>query len=410
MFAVTRHLRHRGYQADLILSDEFSHFKPEADTFEQVNFNYIKEFDFLKSDILYTDRLLVNRFFTSYDVIIACGYSVAYLTYSKVYVDVVLPYGSDLYDLPFYTPTSQDTDYFKVQRTALAKYQKKGIEEARAVIFDYTNEEFEEIFKKFDLKGVRYKYAYPFIFTPEFSYQQSGALCRKSVGATRMIELRKQFDLVVFNHIRQSWKNPLDIWSYKGNERIFRAFRTFIDDTKASACLVVFEYGTDVEDSKALVKELKLEEQVVWLPVSQRKDILSMISLVDIGIGEIGDHSWFSYGAVYEFLCMKKPVIHHRDDQMYLDKVESLYPMYSANNEATLLAALKLACRDKETTARIAGEAHQWYMSYAIEKPIGILLQVIGAKNRMASNIRKFFRKLSLQMASVIFYIKLKLT
>lgn len=409
MFAVTRHLRHLGYNAELILSNGFSHFDPEADTFEPVDHSYIRKFDFLKTDILFTDQRAVHQFFFDYDVVIACGYSVAYLTFSKVKVDIVIPYGSDLYDLPFFEVTDPEDRYFNEQRAALARYQKKGIEQASSILFDYTNDDFEQIIKKFNLTGKRYKYPCPFIYTPEFNVDRVEELRSQSPATAKMSGLRNKFDFIAFNHIRQSWKNPLDIWSYKGNERIFRAFKSFLAETQANACLVAFEYGSDIADSKELVRELGLEKNITWFPISQRKDILVMITYSDVGIGEVGDYSWFSYGAIFEFLCMKKPVIHHRNDSLYKGKVESLYPMYSAMDEDMVLQALKQCYADKAGRAQVAEASHAWYLENAIKKPLQVLLQTIGSKNKLLSKIDKHAGRMALYMQSAKFYIKLKL-
>lgn len=409
MFAIVRHLRHAGYNAELILANEFAHFKPEADTFEKIDFSYIKEFDFFKSDLLYTDKRLVNKYFSEYNFVIACGYSIAYLTFSKVKIDVTLPYGSDLYDLPFFEPVDLSNTYSNAQRAALAKYQKKGLEGADVVVFDYTNDEFEKIIDKFKFKGTRYKLPYPFIFTQEFNFENSEKLQSKGKFTVRMKEIKKEFDFIVFNHMRQSWKNPLDIWSYKGNEKVFKAFKQFLPSANNKACLIVFEYGTDIEDSKSLIKELGIERNVIWFPVSERKEILSMISFADIGIGEIGNYSWFSYGAIFEFLCMKKPVIHYREDSLYVGKVESLYPMYSASTQEEVLNALVNSYKNRSKTDQMATESHNWFIKYGIEKPLDVLTKAMEIKNLFIDRIRKQAVKFSLQAESLIFFVKLKL-
>lgn len=410
MFAVTRHLRRKGYQADLILCSEFDHFKPEADTFESSFSEFTKESDFLNSDILHTDKRKLNRFFYDYDFIIACGYAIAYLTYARVKIDIFIPYGSDLYDLPFFVPEDPENSYFNTQKTALARYQKRGIEQVPAIIFDYTNDEFEEVIEKFDLKGHRYKYSCPFIDTNEFNWSNKTQLQHKGKFTSKMLELRRKFDFIAFNHIRQSWKNPQDIWSYKGNERIFRAFKKFTDATGAHACLIVFEYGNDVEESKKYIAELGLTERVIWFPITERKEILSMISFCDVGIGEVGNYSWFSYGAIFEFLCMKKPVLHYRNDELYINKVESLYPMYSVSNEEEIEKALTDCYQDRAKTENIAEQAYDWYIENSINKPLSVIEREIASKNRIVNQVNKFMQKAILFFDAILFYIKLKST
>ncbi|MBA2611546.1 MAG: glycosyltransferase [Bacteroidetes bacterium] len=409
MFSIVRHLRYAGYNAELILSKEFSHFQPDADTFEEINTDFIIESDFLNSDILYTKQLKLNNFFSKYNFIIACGYSIAYLTFAKIKIDVVIPYGSDLYELPFFEIQDVNNTYFNKQRAALAKYQKLGIENATGIIFDYTNEEFEKTINLFNLKGKRYKYPSPFIYTPEFNWQNSKTIQTKSSLTSKMLEIKKKFDFIAFSHIRQSWKNPIDIWSYKGNERIFRGFKNFLELTNANACIIVFEYGSDVEDSKKLIVELGLEKNVIWFPTLERKNILSMISFIDVGIGEVGDYSWLSYGAIFEFLCMQKPVIHNRKDSLYEKIVDSLYPMYSAANEEEVTKALISCFQNKEHANKIAVEANEWYVDYAINKPLAVLTSILEKKGTVLPSFEKKMSVFLLKVESLAFFLKLKL-
>jgi len=388
-YSLVRHLRSRGYDADLICSNEVDHFLPQADTFEDTYLNNIKEFDFTKTDILHANKLSINRFFSNYNFIIACGPSISYLTYSEVKIDIVIPYGSDLYNVPFYEPGSSHDTILDKWRITFAKNQKKGIENASAILCDYTSDDFEKVFNKFKLRGTRYKYPCPFIFTQEFNWKNSSHLQSLSSFSAKMQAIRQKYEFVLFSHIRQSWKNPEDMWSYKGNERIFNAFKTFLSVTKAKACLIVFEYGIDVENSKTLVKELGIEANVIWFPLMQRRDILTMISFIDVGIGEIGNYSWFSYGAIYEFLCMKKPIIHRRDDHMYVGKVASFYPMYSAANEEQVTSALIDCYNNSAKADQIAEEAYNWYIVNAIETPIEIIISIINKKNWRFYSLKK---------------------
>ncbi len=385
-----RFLRHKGYNADLVCSNEFSHFLPQADTFEDIYLKHIEEFEYTKTDILHANKLAVNIYFSKYDFIIACGAPIAYLTYARVKIDIVIPYGSDLYNLPFYEPTDKHDRILDKWRITFAQNQKAGIENASAIIMDYTSDDFEKVYDKFNLKGKRYKYPCPFIFTPEFNWKSNTHLQNLSSFSDNMKAIRSRFDFVAFSHIRQSWKNPEDMWSYKGNDRIFKAFKNFLTITKSRSCLIAFEYGIDVENSKLLVKELEIEQNVIWFPLMQRRDILTMISYVDVGVGEIGNFSWFSYGAIYEFLCMKKPVIHRRDDNLYIGKVESLYPMLSASNEEQVTSALVDCYTNKTKTDKMAEEAYNWYIANAIEAPVNFIISTINNKSWRIYGYKKF--------------------
>ncbi len=408
LFSVVRHLRNLGYSADLFLVNEFEHFTPQSDTFDLQSINnIIYEVNIQNDDILKINRRKLFSVFEGYDFIIACGFSVAYLTYSGVCIDMVIPYGSDFYELPFLERDNSKSVYVNLQKKQIAKYQKKGIESAKDVIWDVTNDKFEEIINRFRLNGKRHKCTLPFLYTPEFSWKNSEKLKLECCYRDEMEKLRNNFGFIIFNHIRQSWKNPIDEWSQKGNDKIFKAFSGFIKKVNLNSCLIVFEYGSDISESKQLVRDLGIESNVKWFPITQRKDIMGMISYADIGIGEVGDNGWFSYGAIFEFLAMKKPVIHYRNDKQYSDREIELYPMYDASNEEQILNALT-QCFLKPLEAEQRGEmAYEWFIKTAVNKPLKIITKAIDSKTTTLLKIRKKLMKYVLLMEDMIFYQKL---
>src|SRR5207249_1476051 len=114
-----------------------------------------------------------------------------------------------------------------------------------------------------------------------------------------------------------SWKNPEDPFAQKGNDRLVNAYAKFLTGRpEVRACLVMFEYGDDVEETKSLVRALDIEKNVRWFPAMYRKDLMVGLSLSDIGCGEFAI-SCFGAGTVYETLAMGKPLLHYRDDAQH---------------------------------------------------------------------------------------------
>ncbi len=378
-YSLVRHLRHLNFDAELILVDELSHFMPEADTYEEIDFKYIKTATCFSHDILYIDKMQVVSFFKPYDYIIASGVSIAYLAYASIKIDMVIPYGSDYYELPFLAQNNNDLSQ---TNSTVALFQKKGIENAVSIIWDYTNNDFEEVVNKFNYKGQLYRTPSPFIFNYEFNTERIDELKSKSIHFPKLESIKLKHDAVLFSHSRQCWKNPPDVWSYKGNEKVALALKKFLDRNKTrNPALIFFEYGPDVNETKKLIDEYGLKNYVYWYPVIPRKEILTLISNCDIGIGEIGNHSWFSYGAIFEFLCMKKPVIHFRNDKLYADKIKEMYPMYSANTSDGIVNILEEFYADRKKF-EVTGElAYKWYIKYAIKRPLDIITIQIQKKS-----------------------------
>ena len=63
MFSIMRHLRSRGYNADLICSNETEHFSPDADTFDKTYLIHINQIDFFNINILESNRFKINKYF-----------------------------------------------------------------------------------------------------------------------------------------------------------------------------------------------------------------------------------------------------------------------------------------------------------------------------------------------------------
>jgi hypothetical protein len=143
--------------------------------------------------------------------------------------------------------------------------------------------------------------------------------------------------------------------------------------------LITFEYGADVERSKKLIKNLGIESNVTWFPLSPRKEIMVGISMCDIGVGEL-DSSYFSYGTIFEFLAMAKPVIHYRNDSLYKKYYQSMYPMYSASSEGEVINILEQFILNPSEFIQTGQLAYDWFIENAIEKPLKYIVSQIENK------------------------------
>jgi len=113
-FVFARYLRDFGVEADLFLIPErkFYHFDPKEDTWFNIeDFNWIKEFPISYSwkSFLRTNKNILQKTFSKYDRIIACGYSVGLLNEAGIRIDLFIPYGSDLINIPFFKFSSKIT-------------------------------------------------------------------------------------------------------------------------------------------------------------------------------------------------------------------------------------------------------------------------------------------------------------
>ena len=230
--------------------------------------------------------------------------------------------------------------------------------------------------------GKRFKIAKPMIYIPQYYSDQFEQHKKNSEIFKKFQKIRAENELIVFHHVRLVWtKKPDQGWiHWKANDRLLKAFRDFIGkkpDVKAT--LVLFEYGWDIEETKKLALELGINHYITWMPRMERKDIMALISLCDIGVGEL-EHSWLHYGAIYEFMALGIPIIHHRNDSLYVNSYPELYPMYSASAPSEIASILCNWVNNKDQFKETGKKAQDWLKKYVIEIPVNEYIKLIETK------------------------------
>lgn len=206
----------------------------------------------------------------------------------------------------------------------MTKFIKKAVREARYILMDHTNDEFNERLFSLDITGKYDNIPMPFLYLPEYLNTTTLDVHWKSI----IDELRAKHEFILLYHGRQEWH--LDTCQNKNTHHLIQGFANFKKKhPEATSHLIMLEYGASTEHSKKLIAELGIKEDVIWLPLLKRKELMAIISLADVVIGELF-RSWLTYGCVIEALVMQKPYIHHCKTELYKDHYEKLYPMYHA--------------------------------------------------------------------------------
>lgn len=120
-----------------------------------------------------------------------------------------------------------------------------------------------------------------------------------------------QYDFVVFNHSRQHWKsfnvglkNFDEFGGLKRNDKLINAFAKYVKcSTFKRPILILFEYGSDVGKTKELIKELKIEKFVKWMPIMDRKNIMFGLSKGTFSTNAFRENITDIGGVCYEFLA-----------------------------------------------------------------------------------------------------------
>ena len=380
-FALTRYLRDRGYDANLyLMKEEFDHFKPETDSFNKnyKEFVYDSFLSMLPTGFYLIPKKQIKNAIAGYDFIIGCGLAPAYLNKIGFKLDLFIPYGTDLDYQPFLRRKKIFTR--KILKVMFVTYhQKLGIRNSKYLMLPKTNNIYQSYYNDIHHKGKLISATVPFIYDKQYEKNTLKNYIKSSRNKfiLSMVELRRTSDFIVFHHVRHLMQkhNPL---RYTGNDKLIRGFEEFIqNDEGINPSLVLFEYGADVEKSKRLVKKLNIEKYVKWFPLTHRKYIMAGIELCDVGVAELSDISWITYSTVCEFMCMSKPIITYREDELYEADYDYLYPIMNASNANDVASALKKIYKNKELSSNMGRESKEWFNKYLVGEGLQKIINAI---------------------------------
>jgi glycosyltransferase involved in cell wall biosynthesis len=377
-FSLSRYLRDKGYDCKLLIfKNEPEHFDPSCDTHSDDYRKYIKKLSWGDpADFLTVDLGKVREDLEEFDFLIGNGPAPAYVTRIGRKLDIFMPYGYDLYALPFIRMVHP---LRLPAYVTIARYQRKGIGDSSYTLFDRTNKEFEKVFSKLHFKGKRIISALPMIYHKE--YEPSGMDTSELVlSRIDLNKLRSENELLIVQHARQVWTKLPDQWSAKGNDELIKGYAQFLKaHPNKSSKLVLFEYGSSVEDTKKLITKLDIGDSVIWLSKMSRKDLMKVLALADLVIGELY-HSWLTYGVVLEALCLGKPVMHYRNDAEFVHDYPDLYPMLNANSARMVFEGLSKLAANKSEVLSSGRKGKEWFLEFCVNRPINSIIKIIKEK------------------------------
>ena len=354
-FAFSRYLRDLGVDAHLYLipNSKYDHFLPQADTYQDVSkMDWIHNFPVnidAKTNFFLPKQKIRDEFLNRYDLIISCGLSSAFLKKAGIQSDIIVPYGSDLYDISL---MDLDRSIRGILRNLywykLGYYQRKAYKEARVVIVNIEHGRYQEAIDRLGIDIINT--IIPMIYNKEDI----------PLERSDKFNFLKDYDFILFNHARQEWCTP---GTDKGNDRIIKAFAKFIKTTKfKKPLLVLFEYGSDVECSKRLIKELNIEDYVKWMPKSYRKEILIGLKSADFATDQIKENMAGTGSTANEALAMGVPLLTHTNGAID-DKSSIFYnaPLIDVLTIDDIVNVLKDYEENPNRYKSIGNRAKEWF-------------------------------------------------
>lgn len=402
MFQIGRYLLDEKHEVTFFLFDEFEHFLPEADTFEDINkykiINLGWNFDTFRS----VSGKTIKNLLSAFSYLIGTDVAPAYLFKAGLKLDIYFPHGSDLYEYPFFKYRNTPPQLWEIPANIISKAQFIGIQEASVVSLDPSDEVYEKPYEQIRTKSKARISSPPFLYFKQYTEDYPKL---SSLNESLKI-LRKQYEFIVFQQISQDWSMRGTYKIDKGNNHLINGFADYLkQDPKYSkdSVLILMEYGGDVEKSKQLIKDLDIEKNVIWFKKMNRKDLMAVIYYSDICVGELGYREWYSYSSIMEFMAMKKPLIHHRGDNFYKAKGLDLYPMVDAKNAEQVSNTFVDYRKSKQKYVEMGVLANNWILNDAKRK-VDIFLELINRKSGTNTISGLFWKRLSYYLNPHIIY------
>ena len=355
-YTLMRYLSDISFDCTLLLfNNEIPHFNPDSDTYAQDRFDKIQKLDWGAPELFKsTDKNKIIDDLKPFDFLIGNGYSPAYLAKASMKLDIFHPYGSDIYEATIY-----GIKRFLIQNNILTFFQRKGIYESKHIHM-FKTPIYDLRIEKLSPNSEKLTCFKPEIYLPEYSESNVNFKNYTNQNIEKLIKLKKN-NFIYFSQTRHYWKgkskkDP----NNKGSNKLIYAWKKFINEHRPNAILVLFEYGNDFLASKKLIMDLNLDERIIWMPLSPRKEIMKMISFVDVVMGEF-THSWFIGGLSMEAISMGKPLITYRDERYLGNFYKDNYPILNACSTDEIYNKIVFSYQNKNKILRIGDLSKKWF-------------------------------------------------
>ena len=151
LFQIGRYLIDEKHEVTFFLFDEFEHFLPEADTFENINLYDIRKLGWNAESLLKTKKNKIHKLFSDFDLLIGTDLAPAFLFKAGLKLNYFFPHGSDLYEFPFFKYKNHPPQLWELPFNLMCRFQYLGIKNTDVIMMDDSDDVYEAPLKK--IKG-----------------------------------------------------------------------------------------------------------------------------------------------------------------------------------------------------------------------------------------------------------------
>lgn len=359
-FAAMRLLRDIGVDAHLLMySNEAGHFYPQHDTWQWDRWSpYVRQLGVSNggADALLASPNRLRRELDGFDVYMGNGIAPVLFDRMRRRLDLFVPYGEGVefiieHNARWRRPLS--SGYTWLRKTMMESALRRSV---KLIGTANQHAHSQNTYRRLDLHPINLPVL---ALYPET--RPDGAALPPGVDA--LVERMRTSNLVVFSHVSQIWKKlpaPHFMGGFgKRNDWLVRGFAQYRDTSgNGEALLCLFEYGPDVDETRALVRQLGIQNQVAWFPMMSRRDIMGLLEHADIGGSEFAGMYWGGCG--WEFLASGVPMLHQLNDtESYRATEYGLPPFFNVHSSGDI--AQVMLDHDRAALKRIGQGGRDWF-------------------------------------------------
>jgi glycosyltransferase involved in cell wall biosynthesis len=345
-FALMRYFRDLGVDARLLLyaNDGFGvlgHFTPESDTWDIERWRpyihqttipntpiagldapwswvlavrswmrvILKKQDFIDFPV---SKAHIREAYAGYDKLVASGISPATLHRAGLRLDLFYPYSNGVEFVHAHKFAGQVHNASILERPFLQRIalrQAAGIQNSRMVVTCESGLT-QEALEKMGIHAPTL--TIPMVYSneelPVHAPNETLRVASEAIDHSR---------LTILHQARLMFQKPSELdaseWvqQSKNNHWLLRAFARLVSERPhLNPLLLMVAYGQDVDATERLAKELGIDQNIHWLPVMQRRELMWLMPRVTIGCGEFYDVPRMIWGGTgWEALAGGRPLL-----------------------------------------------------------------------------------------------------
>ncbi|NNL84532.1 MAG: glycosyltransferase [Myxococcales bacterium] len=180
---------------------------------------------------------------------------------------------------------------------------------------------------------------------------------------------RCQAEFLVFHPARQHWEEARDPSMEKGNDIFLRGFSDFAKRARTRAGAILVNWGETVDASKALIDELGIRDQVIWIEPQPHLAMSEYVVASDV----VADQFYLgAFGSITpKAMFLERPVLLNLDKERHRWAFPELPPVCHASTPGEVTAQLERLEADPEAAREIGIRGRRWYESWHSNRVVG---------------------------------------